>query len=249
MTIRAVIVDDTDLDRFNLGILLKHCPGVQCLAACPDPETGIEAINRLRPELVLLDVQMPGLSGFELLDRLAYTPWLIFVTAFDRYAIRAFEVNAVDYLLKPVQLERLQVAVARLSARLADAPLPLPTRMLEAGEPIFLKTGNRQFFAPVGQIVAIIAAGDCSEVHLCDRAPVEVRRRMNEWTDILPVALFLQLDRSLIVNRTRIREIERHGRSQARLHLAGLAKPIPIGRAALERLARSSESGLPPEPA
>lgn len=240
MTIRAVIVDDSDLDRFNLRILLKHCEGVACVAACASAEEGIETINRLRPALVFLDVQMPGLSGFDVLDRLGYLPEVIFVTAFDQYAIRAFEVNAVDYLLKPVQLERLQLAVRRLAARLADAPPPVPVRMLEAGEPIFLRTRSRQFFVPVGQIVAVTAAGDCSEVHIEGQEPVEIRRRMGEWLEVLPRDLFLQLDRSLIVNRTRVREVQRLGRSQGRLHLAGLEKPFVIGRAAMERL-------LPPE--
>jgi len=238
MSLRAVIVDDSDMDRFNLRILLKHCDGVQCVAECGTPALGVEVINRERPEVVFLDVQMPGASGFDVLTQLAYAPNVVFVTAFSDYAIRAFEVNAVDYLLKPILLDRLQRALARLLVP-ATAVSPLPVRTLTLEEPIFLRSGTRQFFVPVSKIIAVCAAGDYSEVRLHGQPPLEIRRRMSEWMAVLPGDSFLQIDRSLIVNRLLIRGVERLSRTNGRILMDGIAAPLQTGRAGLERLSEA----------
>ena len=236
MTMRAIIVDDSDLDRFNLRVLLKRCPGITCIADCGSLQDAVATINREKPDLVFLDIQMPGGSGFDVLAALENAPHIIFVTAFDHYAVKAFEINAVDYLLKPILLERLQAALARLPANGKDAAMSPATRALTTGEQVFLKSRNRQLFAEVSEIAAIGAAGDYSAVYLIDRPPLEVRRRMAEWLEILPVELFFQVDRSLVVNRNRIRGIERLSRTNAKLTIAGVEKPFQIGRAGLERL-------------
>ena len=237
--IRTIIVDDSDMDRFNLRILLRRCPAVRIVAECATAERAVDAINREKPDLVFLDIQMPGASGFDVLARLLHAPHIIFVTAFDHYAVKAFEVNAVDYLLKPILLERLQGALARLPANPAQEVMRPTARHLARDEQLFLKSGNRQFFIPVSRIAAISAAGDYSIVHIPEQEGLEIRRRMSEWMDVLPPDLFLYVDRSLIVNRTRILNVERISRTSGRLTVDGLAKPIPIGRAGLEHLQKS----------
>ncbi len=243
MNIRTVIVDDSDMDRFNLRILLKRCPEISVIAECATASLAVETINREKPDLVFLDIQMPGGSGFDVLEKLLHAPHIIFVTAFDHYAVRAFEVNAVDYLLKPILLERLKMALARVPAALGQEEEMRPAgRPLAQDEQLFVKSGGRQFFIPVSRISAICAAGDYSQVLLPGQPPLEVRRRMTEWAKFLPEDLFLQVDRSLIVNRTQIRGIERLSRTSARLSLANLEKPLPIGRAGLESLQKALPS-------
>jgi two-component system, LytTR family, response regulator len=237
MGIRAVIVDDSDMDRFNLRVLLRRCPGVNVVAEAADIDGASETIQREKPDVVFLDIQMPGGSGFDVLERLPEAPHIIFVTAFDHYAIKAFEVNALDYLLKPILLDRLRAALARLPA---DDPNPPPpphvTRPLTQDELLFVRSGHRQFFIPVAQVSAVCAEGDCSQLHVAGAAPRPVRRRMAEWAEVLPADLFLRVDRSLIVNRTMVRGIERVTRTYARLTVAGVDEPIVIGRAGIEAL-------------
>lgn len=237
--IRTIIVDDSGMDRFNLRVLLKRCPKVRVVAECAFAEQAADAINREKPDLVFLDIQMPGASGFDVLERLLHAPHVIFVTAFDHYAVKAFEVNAVDYLLKPILLERLQAALERVPTITAPEEMPHPTRSLDKNEQMFLKSGGRQFFIPVSRIAVISAAGDYSDVHISEQPPLEVRRRMSEWVEILPADLFLHVDRSLIVNRTQIVNIERLSRTSGRLVVAGLEKPIPVGRVGLENLQKT----------
>lgn len=239
MSIRTLIVDDSDMDRFNLRILLKRCPEISLVGECVSAAQAVDAINREKPDLVFLDIQMPGGSGFDVLEKLQHAPHIVFVTAFDQYAVRAFEVNAVDYLLKPILLERLRSALARIPAGAEQEEMRPPVRHLAQDEQVFLKSGSRQFFVPVSRIAAIAAAGDYSNVHLAGQPSLEVRRRMAEWLDLLPQDLFFQVDRSLIVNLTQIRSIERLSRTSGRLFIAGLEKPIPIGRAGLENLQKA----------
>lgn len=241
MSLRAVIVDDSDMACFNLRILLKHCGGIECIAVCGTLDGGVETINRERPDVVFLDIQMPGGLGFDVLDRLAYAPFIIFVTAYDHYAIRAFEVNAVDYIVKPILLDRLKTSLARLTPGGAGADADAdadrrPLRTLQLDDSIFLKGSGRQTFVPVPKIVAVCANGDYSVVHILEQTSLEVRRRMADWVETLPPELFLQVDRSLIVNRSLILHVEKMARNRGRLALTGLPAPLPIGRVGLERL-------------
>ena len=119
---RALLVDDEMHAREELAALLRETGAFEILGACPDAVSALQAIRADRPDVLFLDVQMPNASGFEVLERLAYAPAVIFVTAFDQYAIKAFEVNAVDYLLKPILLDRLKTALARVPVA-GDQPM------------------------------------------------------------------------------------------------------------------------------
>src|SRR5215467_2365580 len=123
--IRAIIIDDETHCQKTLGILLKeYCPGVQVLAICDDGKAGIEAIKKLKPDLVFLDIEMPHMNGFEMLEQFSQIPFaVIFTTGYDQYAIKAFRFSALDYLLKPIDHEELQKAVRKVSQHF-QYPLP-----------------------------------------------------------------------------------------------------------------------------
>ena len=120
---KTIIVDDERLARKELTNLLKDFPEVGIIDECDNVDDAIEKINTLQPDFVFLDIQMPGKDGFSLLEELEYAPLVIFVTAYDEYAIKAFEVNALDYLLKPIQPERLKDTLEKIKSQLKDINL------------------------------------------------------------------------------------------------------------------------------
>src|SRR5688500_11129176 len=118
MNITCVIVDDEKLARDLLQEYLQQIPNIQIVAECSKGKEAVETIDKVKPDLVFLDVQMPGMTGFDVLDEITHDPYVIFCTAYDQYAIKAFEKNAVDYILKPLDQERFRVAVERAIARM-----------------------------------------------------------------------------------------------------------------------------------
>jgi two-component system LytT family response regulator len=156
---------------------------------------------------------------------------VIFVTAFDRYAVRAFEVNALDYLLKPLEPERLAGAIGRARR---DGGSPGTAKPFLRTDRVFLDTGRQALFLDVAEIAAIRAAGNYSEVIDAKGRAYTVRVPLSDWEERLPRNLFILLDRSLLVNQDRIRRCVRH-RRRADLYLADLVHPIPLGRAAFRR--------------
>ena len=118
MNITCVIVDDEKLARDLLQEYLQQMPNLQVLAECSKGKDAVETIDKLKPDLVFLDVQMPGMTGFDVLDEITHDPYIIFCTAYDQYAIKAFEKNAVDYILKPLDQERFKLGVERAIARM-----------------------------------------------------------------------------------------------------------------------------------
>ena len=121
-TLRAIVVDDEALARQGLALRLKELDNVEVVRDCQNGREALQAIAELTPDLVFLDIQMPGMTGFEVVERLQQDnmPLIIFVTAYDEYAVNAFEIHAVDYLLKPIELERLKLAVAKAAQRLQN---------------------------------------------------------------------------------------------------------------------------------
>lgn len=231
MKIRALIVDDEPLGRERVRALLHEDAEVEVVGEIPDGRRAVAAVEKLKPDLLFLDVQMPEMDGFAVLDAIAgkHMPAIIFVTAYDRYAVQAFEVHALDYLLKAFDRERFGKAVERakeeirrsregaLSERLAglledlESRKPLATRMV-------IKSGGRIFFLPVEEIDWVEAADNyvCihagSETHLMRETLQALESRLNP-------AKFFRIHRSTIVNIDRIRELQPifHGDYSVRL--------------------------------
>jgi two-component system LytT family response regulator len=234
---RVLIVDDEHLARQAMTRLLAGHPEVEIVGEAETIEQAVAAIARLAPQLVLLDIDLGGGDGFDVLARLERPPMVIFVTAYAEYAVEAFEVNAVDYLLKPVAPERLAESLARAERQLGLPPV--------AGKPhvIALRTPKQTVLVPSAEIAALRADGDFTHVLLADRPEVMIWRTLSHFEDLLPSPPFLRLGRSLIVNRDRLRKVEASSRDNVNVTLQGVAQPMLLGRAAAARLREALSTG------
>jgi two-component system LytT family response regulator len=237
-TLRAIIVDDERLARRELARLLGAHEEVSLVGEADSVDAAVGLIAGTDPDVVFLDIQMPRRSGFELLDACDVRGRIVFVTAHDVHAIRAFEVNALDYLMKPVHPERLAVAVARLVA--AAAPPAPPVARLEPDDHLFLTEGRGARFVRVRSIACIRGADDYAEVVLAEGgARVLSARPLREWEARLPAKLFARVHRTAIVNLEQVERIERTGAGDDgfRIWLRGLAgDAVPLSRRHAARL-------------
>jgi two-component system LytT family response regulator len=220
---RTLIIDDEPPARAALrGLLRAHVDFV--LAG--EADTLAEAKKRLAVhdyDLVLLDIQLRGGTGFDLLPCVWPEARIIFVTACDQHAVRAFEVNALDYLIKPVRPERLADALRRL----APSPSAKPWPALAPNDLVHVKLGNgttRLIALP--EIAMIEACENYSEVHLGDGTRLLVRRTMKTWEDTLPASHFVRVHRGTIINLSRYRGADRESYETTLLRLEGLAEPV-----------------------
>ena len=219
MTLRALIVDDEALARTALVRLLKRERDVSLVGQCSDGESAVQAIRQSQPDIVFLDVQMPEMDGFQVVKAVGAEemPVTIFVTAFDRYAIRAFDANAVDYLLKPFAPDRLSRALARARDRClgrqdkeaAQRLFSLLDSRLQAdyAQRLTVATGGRIMFVPVDDIDWIEAEGNYARLH-ASRKIYEVRETLQALMEKLDPREFIRIHRSTIVNARRIREVQ-----------------------------------------
>lgn len=206
---RAVIVDDEPLARLELRKLLLAHPQIDVIGEASNGTEALAKIREIAPDLVFLDIQMPGMTGFDVLRQLPDQKFeVIFVTAYDRFAMRAFEVNAVDYLLKPVDPTRLGDSLARAQDRLdrkePEAPPQLP---LAENDQVFIRDGDRCWFAPVREIRLLEACGNYTRIVMEGDAPL-VHRPLAALEARLPEKLFLRANRSQIVNTRFIESAE-----------------------------------------
>jgi two-component system, LytTR family, response regulator len=218
--IRTVIVDDEDLARERIQSLLEQEPDIEIVGLCSDGASAIETIDRERPDLVFLDVQMPGMDGFDVVENIEpeHVPAIVFVTAHDGHALRAFEINALDFLLKPFDqprfekaLERARAQVNRDRSSLFDARL---VSLLEGlhderkyPERLIVKSGGRVFFVRTEDIDWVEASGNYVKVHAKGEAHL-IRESMKNMETKLDAKTFVRIHRSAIVNIDRIKELE-----------------------------------------
>jgi two-component system LytT family response regulator len=215
LLMRTLIVDDEPPARERLKRLLADIEGVELIGEAESGLHAVEMIERERPDLVLLDIQMPGLDGFEVIEAVADPPPVIFVTAYDEYAIRAFEVSALDYLLKPFSRERLAKAIRRAQETLAEesdfaARLgPLLESLADQGQylaRLAVRDRDRIRVLDVGEVDWIGIEGEQVMVHVGDQA-YPVRRTLTELEARLDPACFFRAHRSAIVNLDRVKEV------------------------------------------
>jgi len=202
---KALLIDDERLARNELRRMVDAAGGVDVLGEARNADEAIELIGRVSPDLVFLDIQMPGCDGFQLLERLDAAPFVIFTTAFDQYALRAFEVSALDYLVKPIAPERLAAALAKAAAwrRTAASPAAPPDRVLGRGQRIFVRDGDRCWFVPVEHIVVIESEGNYARLSFGSDRPL-VPRSLNAIGDRLDPAMFFRANRRQIINLEKI---------------------------------------------
>ena len=226
--LKAIIVDDERLARKDLMSLLSDYDNIEVIAEAADAPSAIKTINEFEPDIIFLDIQMPGESGFDLLDKLKTNAKVIFVTAFDEYAIRAFEVNALDYLLKPVNPERLQKALERIQAENESEDLNL--RSLDYEDHLFLMLDNSMRFLKVNTVLYISAAGDYSEIFTGPGNKHLVLKSMKEWEDRLPKQHFCRIHRSTIINLNHVDRLEEWFNYSYRVYLKGIKEPFIMSR-------------------
>lgn len=206
MPYRALLVDDERLARKQLRALLANFPEVEIVAEAATVPEALAATHTHRPDVVFLDIQMPGASGFDFLESAEGPFATIFVTAHDRFALRAFEVNGLDYLLKPVDGERLAQAIHRLSLRIEVAAATGPS--LENSDYLFVTSSSAARFIQIKRIQYVLAAGPYSEIFVDDGSKWMILRSVKEWQARLPQAQFARIHRSTIVNLDFVDRIE-----------------------------------------
>jgi two-component system response regulator LytT len=253
MSLSAVIVDDEQLARDELAFLLKDVGDVDVVAQGKNGLEGVNLIREHNPDLVFLDVQMPGLDGFgvikKLLDKKVQLPKIVFATAFDQYAVKAFEVNAVDYLLKPFDKKRVAQSVQKVRAKLESGStssdkLETLVRMLESQKPqaskILIKAGGRLFlvnqkdigFASIEEGVITVVTSGVNGIEGQSNC-----RTLEELLDSLDPNLFWRAHRSYLVNINRIKEVVPWFKSSYQLRMDDKKQTeIPVSRAQTKRL-------------
>ncbi|MEO8704190.1 MAG: LytTR family DNA-binding domain-containing protein [Kofleriaceae bacterium] len=198
---KVLVIDDERLARNELRRMLAAIPEVELVGEAANADEAIDAIERLEPELLLLDVQMPECDGFQLLERLDSAPAVIFTTAFDAYALRAFEVSALDYLVKPIAPERLVQAVAKAKVRRADTE-----SRLGAGRKIFVRDGQRCWFVALEDVVVMESEGNYTKLVFAGESPM-LPRSLAALEDRLDPQLFFRANRRQIINLRHIQSI------------------------------------------
>jgi len=245
--IRAVLVDDEKGARMHLTERLAAHPGIMIVGEADRAQAAIDLIHRAKPDVIFLDVQMPGGMGFSLLPLLGDMcppPEVVFVTAYDKYALKAFEANALDYLTKPVSPPRLAVTVARLqnlflasgAAPKDEADASAPPRPLEMRDLVLLREKTSLRMVEAGEICAVEADADYTHIFLADGNKAFLRKRMSQWEEELPTPPFCKTSRRLLLNTQRIMKIVANDRESAEVHLQGIEKPLLISRIELRRL-------------
>lgn len=192
---KVLIVDDSRLARLELRNQLQQCDGIDVVGEAANVTEALRLTLQLKPDLLLLDIDMPGGDGFSLLQQLdsqTVLPHVIFVTAFDQYALKSFDYHARDYLLKPVTLSRLQTALAKVPAVSQHSSMTLQSQ-------VFLKDNEQCFFVTLADIYAIEAMGNYSRVYLKDAKPL-IYRTLTALEQKLPAAHFFRASRSWIIN-------------------------------------------------
>jgi two-component system, LytTR family, response regulator len=218
MNTTCLIIDDEKLARELLREYLAAFSQIEILGECSKGTEAVDQIDKLKPDLIFLDVQMPGMNGFDVLDEIVHEPYVIFTTAYDQYAIKAFEKNAVDYLLKPLDQERFKLAVDRALQRkkMEDGNIEDLLSSMHATNPrtsydshIFVQKSEKLFNLPVEDIIYLEASGDYTVISTKNDQFVS-SSGIGKLEELMNPDKFIRVHRSTIINLTFLKEIERH---------------------------------------
>ncbi len=207
---KALIIDDERIARGELRRLLSAHPSIVISGEARNGDEALQLVERLAPDVLFLDIHMPGMSGFDLLERLPEVPQVIFTTAFDEYALKAFEVSALDYLVKPVAPQRLAAAVAKLRPPLAHPRL----------EQVFVKDGDRCWFVRLADIFLLESEGNYTRLHFGRERPM-IPRSLAALEERLDPATFFRAGRRHIMNLKWVERVEPSVNANLLVHLRG----------------------------
>jgi two-component system LytT family response regulator len=237
--IKAILIDDEPLSREILKSYLLRFPQIQVAEVCNDGFEGVKAIQQHQPDLIFLDIQMPKINGFEMLELVSPMPAVIFITAFDEFALKAFEANAIDYLLKPVSEDRFAKAVQKFLDK-ANAPtatvglLDTMAQSTSQSNRIVVKTGNKVKIIPVHEIHYLEADDDFVKIVTAEGTFLK-NKTMSFYEQTLDAHQFVRVHRSYILHISQITKIEPY---QKETHLAVLrnGQQIPISKTGYSKL-------------
>ena len=210
MPIKAIIIDDERLARNELKKLLEQHPDIQIIDEASNVDEAIEKIDLSRPDLIFLDIQMPGKTGFDLLAEIEKSPRVIFTTAYDEFALKAFEVNALDYLLKPIDPKRLTDAIQKLQTEIAleqASLLGVNRGPLTEIDQVFVKDGERCWFVKLAEIRLFESVGNYAKVYFSTNKPL-ILKSLNALEERLDDRVFFRANRKHIINLHWIDKIE-----------------------------------------
>jgi len=220
---RAIIIDDERLARNELKKLLLEFPDVEIIDEAANADEGIEKIDALSPDLIFLDIQMPGKTGFDMLTELDKAPHVIFTTAYDEYALKAFEVNALDYLMKPIEPKRLADAIQKLQQaeeKELAAQQAFNRGMLTENDQVFVKDGERCWFVKLSDVRLFESVGNYAKVFFAGNKPL-ILKSLNALEERLDEKVFFRANRKHIVNMRMIDKIEPYFNGGLLLELKG----------------------------
>lgn len=238
---RALIVDDEEAARSNLRRLLLSHPQIEIVGEAASAAEAISQFQRLKPDLIFLDVQMPKRDGFSILPELRPVPEIIFTTAYDFFAVKAFEVNAVDFLVKPIAPERLELALTRLGL-----PSNRKAKPFQREDYVFLFADQGLRVVLANRITHIEAAGNYSRVHVAEQGFTLIRQKMKEWVRLLPSLMFRRIDHSTLINLYAVCEILPLPHHHTLVTFSGSPGKVEFGRLASRRLRKAIASIAPP---
>jgi len=241
---RVILVDDEPTARVQLTNRLKSHPEIEIVGEAEDVTSANDLVQTLKPDLIFLDIQMPKKNGFALLpklENLTPQPAVVFVTAYDEYAIRAFEANALDYVTKPVSAARLAKTILRLSKPSVSEtsvthPVARVVERLEAEDLVLLREKSLSMVVKVGEIAAIEAHGDYTRIFLNEGKNLMMKQTLSLWESQLPTDFFVKVSRSLLVNTQSVAKIVRKNLLRWELQLQGAKEPIQLSNLESKRL-------------
>lgn len=207
MSIKTIIVDDERLAREGLKNLLKEYPEIEITGEAGNVDEALDLIDKLRPQLMFLDIEMPEKNGFDLLEELIDTPCVVFTTAYNEFAIKAFEVNALDYLLKPIQPARLREALTRIKKEISEIDQDKERNRLDEKDQVFIRDGDRCWFVKLEDIRLIESAGNYAKIFFDKFHPL-IHKTLNALDERLSTSMFFRANRQQIINLRYIDKIE-----------------------------------------
>ena len=232
----CIIIEDEEAGRIQLRGLIADTDGLNLIGEAADCKTGLALLQK-HPEidLLLLDVELPDGTGFDLIEKLENPPKIIFITNYEAYALRAFEINALDYIQKPLTRARLESALERLL--MEPAPLAEPAE-LKSTDLILLTNGNQKYFTRVSDMVAIESDENYTHVIRADGQRFVLKKTLSAWGSQLPKELFRRAGRSHLINMSSVDRLETK-ENGGMLWFKNMAKPLKLPRAAMKKLQQS----------
>jgi two-component system LytT family response regulator len=237
-TIKSVVVDDVDFMRATLKKVLDGFPHIEIVGEASDYESARKVINDTKPDLVFLDIDLNGLTSIDLLNEINCEPKIIFITSHPDFAIKAFELNAVDYIMKPISGDRLKKAIDRVielnedqeKPSNADGFDPNSDERFKPDQIILLNFDSKLTFIKIQDINYIEAFGNYTKIYMNDGKLSITYNSIKNWDNRLPEDVFIQIHRSTIVNLLNVAKIEKWTNDTGRLFLKGIEKPFEISR-------------------